>query len=83
MNIVQATVSCDLSELAFSHALAALRCMPEEATVFCSNDMTITAEALRKMHGCTVVLVPKELMIGSYAWAVKCDHGIYWSPGVE
>lgn len=81
MNIVQSPIACDLTEVAFSNALSAMRCMPEETTVFCSNNCTLTAEALRKKHGCKVVLVPEEILKSTFAWAIKCEHGIYWSQG--
>lgn len=79
MNVIHATLASDFHELALSNALEELRCMPEEATVFCSHHYTLIAEEIRKKHGCKVILVPCEILSSSFAWAVSCEHGTYWS----
>lgn len=81
MNVTKSAVTCDLSELALSNALAVLRCTPDEVTVFCSNVCSLTAEGLRKKHGCKIVFVPEEILSSQFSWAITCQHGTYWSEG--
>lgn len=77
------TVACDFSEPTFSQACAWLEVSPDQVEVLISANYTTEAFLLKQKYGCSIVLLPEELLVGKFAWGVRTSSALVWCRGLE
>ncbi len=77
----KAPVDCDFCDAAFEDAVAALKADPAEVTIVCSYMYWRSARDIQNTFGCSLHLVPDELLKAVDHWAVCHGSNVYWSPG--
>lgn len=76
------SLAMDWSETAFKTAVGMLEAEPSEVEVLTSADWAVDLYKLKEKYGCRVVLLPKELMINQFAWAVRTKTATVFSLGL-
>ena len=80
MNIAQAKVAVDLSELGFEQACGELQAKsPRDVMLYCSANSTCLANRIRDKYGCSLLLVPNAMLKSPFVWAVEYKDSLYWS----
>ena len=77
-------IASDLTSSAIEDVASEMGVEASELVVFCSRDTSVHAMRMARELGCTIVLVPNEIMNGQDAWAAhhkqRHEFGM-WSPG--
>jgi hypothetical protein len=81
VNTHKLETSSDLTHSSFYEAVGKLGVMPDTVAVYCASVNACAAYKIREEYGCSVVLVPTELMRDLDHWGVVSGESMVWSDG--